>query len=496
MASIDLGKLKFNWRGTWDNVTAYEADDVVFHNGQTYVVTADQAAGQAAPEQNANWDLMAAGMNFRGEYNNATTYFLNDTVTEDGALFILDGVDENTGSTGADPTLGGNWTAISPAPDQNVLTEIGDLVYRNNEGLNARLGVGANQATLSVQPANRETFIGQVFQYEEDGTGGNVLQTPGSVPAVTYNLTTNNVRNDHYTVEGEDRNGAFDWVQEPAIVVNIGDTIVFDNTATTAAHPMSIRVADGGASVTTGTYTGEGTATVTWVTTGVAAGTYFYQCQNHAGMIGQIVVRDITNRQGAANANGTMDVTRGQAYTITLDNLTNGVTYNLFTAAAPQIGAGNALTAGEGNGAPAGTLFNGTPVTLTFTPNQTTPNTVFLASQANTANMVTITVNDATFEPSWAATAADALNLETPDPQKRFNYRAQQLFQRKWLHHYSLTLLNRNFPINSSSTKADWVSSILEPSCKVSSSKPGVIPIYFSPSRPAVRICAELSILR
>ena len=420
MAQIDLGKLKFNWRGTWNNTTAYETDDVVFRNGQAYVATADEAAGQAAPEQNADWELMAAGINFRGQWNNAVTYFLNDAVTEDGALFILTGVAENAGSTGEDPALGGNWTAVSPAPDQNVLTEIGDLVYRNNEGLNARLGIGVNQASLSVQPANRETFIGQVFQYEEDGTGGNALQTPGSVAAATYNLTTNNVRNDHYAVEGEDRNGAIAWSQEPTIVVNIGDTIIFDNTATTAAHPMSIRVADGGASVTTGTYTGEGTATVTWNTTGVAAGTYFYQCQNHVGMIGQIVVRDITNRQGANNANGTMDVTRGQVYTITLDNVTNGVAYNLFTAAAPQVGAANALTAGEGNGAPAGTTFAGTPVTFTFSPNQTTPNTVFLASQANTGNMVTITVNDATFEPSWAATAADALNLETPDATNTF----------------------------------------------------------------------------
>ena len=36
MAFIDLGKLKFNWQGTWNSGTAYETDDVVFHGSQTF----------------------------------------------------------------------------------------------------------------------------------------------------------------------------------------------------------------------------------------------------------------------------------------------------------------------------------------------------------------------------------------------------------------------------------------------------------------------------
>ena len=47
MAQIDLGKLKFNWRGTWNNTTAYETDDVVYRNGHAYVAVADEAAGTA-----------------------------------------------------------------------------------------------------------------------------------------------------------------------------------------------------------------------------------------------------------------------------------------------------------------------------------------------------------------------------------------------------------------------------------------------------------------
>ena len=41
MAQIDLGKLKFNFMGEWNNSTAYKKDDVVYHEGSTYVYRSD-----------------------------------------------------------------------------------------------------------------------------------------------------------------------------------------------------------------------------------------------------------------------------------------------------------------------------------------------------------------------------------------------------------------------------------------------------------------------
>src|SRR5690606_19227553 len=51
-----------------------------------------------------------------------------------------------------------------------------------------------------------------------------------------------------------------------------------------------------------------------------------------------------------------------------------------------------------------------------------------------------------------------------------------------------LTEFIRNLPIRSSSTSADWVSWMVLPSASRSSSPPTLMPMYFSPSRPAVRI--------
>ena len=44
MAQIDLGKLKFTWKGTWTTQTAYEVDDVVEFDGSTFIVVFDVAA--------------------------------------------------------------------------------------------------------------------------------------------------------------------------------------------------------------------------------------------------------------------------------------------------------------------------------------------------------------------------------------------------------------------------------------------------------------------
>ena len=37
MATVNLGAIKFNWKGAYNNATAYVADDVVSSGGNSYV---------------------------------------------------------------------------------------------------------------------------------------------------------------------------------------------------------------------------------------------------------------------------------------------------------------------------------------------------------------------------------------------------------------------------------------------------------------------------
>lgn len=59
MTMIDLGKIKFNWRGAYDPSQNYETDDVVSFDGSSYIATVSMLANYSPP--NDGWDLMAQG---------------------------------------------------------------------------------------------------------------------------------------------------------------------------------------------------------------------------------------------------------------------------------------------------------------------------------------------------------------------------------------------------------------------------------------------------
>ena len=100
----------------------------------------------------------------------------------------------------------------------------------------------------------------------------------------------------NYILSGTDRNGSVSG-EDPTVTVNKGDTIIFDVDA--SRHPFYIKTEfsrGGGDQVITGTISGTpGTQNgkLSWNTTGVSAGKYYYVCSPHAsfGMGGTIIVK-------------------------------------------------------------------------------------------------------------------------------------------------------------------------------------------------------------
>jgi len=114
-----------------------------------------------------------------------------------------------------------------------------------------------------------------------------------SAAAKTFPINVINSGASHYVFNGDDRSTTHVDAFDPVINVNVGDTLEFSVNA--SGHPFYIKTsATTGTSnqVTTGTITGNGASvgTVTWDTTGVTPGTYYYICQFHSGMTGQIIV--------------------------------------------------------------------------------------------------------------------------------------------------------------------------------------------------------------
>ena len=61
ITSINLGKIKFNWRGIWGTSTGYVKDDVVRHSGSSYVCVTGHTSQSTFIADANKWDLMAEG---------------------------------------------------------------------------------------------------------------------------------------------------------------------------------------------------------------------------------------------------------------------------------------------------------------------------------------------------------------------------------------------------------------------------------------------------
>jgi hypothetical protein len=99
MATINLGNIKFNWKGTYNAGTAYAVDDVVSYNGSSYVCIL--ASTGNLPTNTTYWNVMS-----------------------------------EAGTDGTDLT--------------STLTTQGDILYRDGSGL-ARLGAGTSGQFLKTQ---------------------------------------------------------------------------------------------------------------------------------------------------------------------------------------------------------------------------------------------------------------------------------------------------------------------------------------------------------
>ncbi len=113
----------------------------------------------------------------------------------------------------------------------------------------------------------------------------------GGPTTTTYTFTVGNSGASHYTFTGSDKLTTHNNANDPTINADVGDILVFNVSA--SGHPFFVKTSattGTGNQVTTGTITGQGTTngTVTWDTSGVSSGTYYYICQFHGGMIGLI----------------------------------------------------------------------------------------------------------------------------------------------------------------------------------------------------------------
>lgn len=212
-------------------------------------------------------------------------------------------------------TIGGNLTVSGNI----TLDAIGfdDLVVSGGATIGTTLGVTGNTTltNATINYGNFETANVTLLV----GSAGNLLNSASSqansnyISAVTR-LTVTNSGSSAYLIDQYTGNN-------PSIYVSGGETIAFNLNGITG-HPFMIRVSSGGSNYDTGLthVANNGTVTTQSSAQGQVAGTlywkvpfdligstYVYQCSNHAGMVGNIVIQQpasfvAANTQLAFNA--------------------------------------------------------------------------------------------------------------------------------------------------------------------------------------------------
>jgi len=84
---IDLGKIRFQFRGDYNAATQYEYNDVVRFGGGVYCFINVTASVGVTPTTTSHWAEMVSGLLASGAWSSATTYAANEVVTHGGNTY-------------------------------------------------------------------------------------------------------------------------------------------------------------------------------------------------------------------------------------------------------------------------------------------------------------------------------------------------------------------------------------------------------------------------
>jgi hypothetical protein len=193
-------------RGTWSNTTAYTVGDIVVRNGSSYACVSNNTNQDPATDTNGTyWKLLAQkgdtgatgsqgptgatgpqgakGLNWRGTWNNSTSYVVDDAVERNGSSYVC--IQANTNQSppnatywellaqkGTDGTGTGDVVGPSSATDNNIASFNGTTgkVIKDS---------GVSASSVVVGPASSTNNNLVAF----DGTTGKLIKDSGKSSA-------------------------------------------------------------------------------------------------------------------------------------------------------------------------------------------------------------------------------------------------------------------------------------------------------------------------
>jgi hypothetical protein len=177
MAQIDLGSIKFNWKGSYSGATAYVVDDVVESSGSSYICIA--ATTGNAPPNASYWEQMSsAGTDGTDLTSTLTTQ--GDILYRDGSGLQRLGAGTSgqylqTGGTGANPS----WSSVSGYADSDALSLFSATGSAPVFAVRAWINFNGN-GTVSIRDS------GNVSSLTDVGTGNYRVNLTSNMPNANY----------------------------------------------------------------------------------------------------------------------------------------------------------------------------------------------------------------------------------------------------------------------------------------------------------------------
>lgn len=228
MATVNLGSIKFKWKGTYAGGTAYTIDDVVSYNGSSYICI--QASTGNLPTDTAYFEQMSSAGT-----NGTDGTDLTSTLTTQGDILYRDGSGLQrlgagtsgqaliTGGAGANPSWGdaggGKLLQYKFTTDSTSRTQSGNF---SNNGF-------SNTLDNTITPTK---------------VGSKILIKTNSIRWYTYGAGTLFLKIDGNTVESKSHsNAAYPSSTETAV-----DFIYLHTTTSLSQLSITLTITDGGSS--------------------------------------------------------------------------------------------------------------------------------------------------------------------------------------------------------------------------------------------------------
>jgi len=242
------------WQGDWATATRYRVNDVVKYGGQIYVANtghtsaATDALGLEADQ--ASWDYLHKGVEYKGTFASTTRYKVNDVVKSGGGLWIC--VTAHTSQTILRDDEA-NWAqfveGLEFEDSWNVATEyqVGDVVTYGGYQYAA---ITNHVGTTPTTPAQTDwNLFATGFSFQGDWDIATAYQVGDVVRlnGYTYLGVADSTGSQPPSADWELLNQGFEWKGDWADATDyvLGDVVIYNNSSyvAVAAHTSDETVA-------------------------------------------------------------------------------------------------------------------------------------------------------------------------------------------------------------------------------------------------------------